>query len=64
MGTTLTGKHIELISTAETGAELKPGDRGVIEFVDDTGIVYANWENGSRIWLVPGEDKFKILKRD
>jgi len=62
MKTTLTGKRIELIFTTDSFTELKPGDRGVIEFVDDIGTVYANWDNGSRIWLVPGEDQFKILK--
>ena len=58
----LEGKRIELISTTDTITELKPGDQGTIDFVDDMGTIHVNWDNGSQLGLVPGEDQYKLLK--
>ena len=56
----LPGKRIELISTSDPYTDLKPGDRGTVDFVDDMGTVHVIWDNGSHLGLVPGEDQFKI----
>ena len=62
MKSQLEGKRIELISTTDPNTELKPGDRGTIDFVDDTGTIHVNWDNGSQLGLVPGEDQYKLLE--
>ena len=58
----LKGKRIELISTTDPYTELKPGDLGTVDFVDDMGTIHINWDNGSQLGLVPGEDQYKIVE--
>jgi hypothetical protein len=58
----LKGKRIELISTTDPYTELKPGDQGTVDFVDDTGTIHVSWDNGSQLGLVPGEDQYKLLE--
>ena len=58
----LKGKRIELISTTDPYTELKPGDRGTINFVDDMETIHVSWDNGSQLGLVPGEDQYKLLE--
>lgn len=57
----LRGKRIELISTSDPYTELKPGDRGNVDFVDDMGTIHVTWDNGSTLGLVPGEDQYRFL---
>ena len=58
----LKGKRIELISTTDPYTELKPGDRGTVDFVDDMGTIHVTWDNGSQLGVVPGEDQYKLLE--
>jgi hypothetical protein len=57
----LVGSKIQLISTDDPYTKLKPGDVGTITHIDDTGTVFADWENGSALGLIPNIDNFKIL---
>ncbi len=58
----LLGKRIDLISTTDLYTKLKWGDRGTIDFIDDTGAIFVNWENGEGLGLVHGEDRYRILE--
>jgi hypothetical protein len=58
----LKDKRIELISTSDPYTELKPGDLGTVDFVDDMGTIHITWDNGSQLGLVPGEDQYKIVE--
>ena len=58
----LKGKRIELISITDPYTDLKSGDRGTIDFVDDMGTIHVSWDNGSQLGLVPSEDQYKILE--
>ena len=57
----LSGKRIELISTSDPYTELKPGDRGNVDFVDDMGTIHVTWDNGSTLGMVPGEDQCRFI---
>lgn len=57
----LIGSKIQLISTDDPYTKLKSGDIGVITHIDDSGTVFADWENGSALGLIPNIDNFKIL---
>jgi len=57
----LKGKRIELISTSDPYTNLRPGDRGTIDFVDDMGTIHVTWDNGSTLGLVPGEDQYRFV---
>ena len=37
------------------------GCKGVVRGVDDTGSILVNWENGSSLNVVYGEDKCQII---
>ena len=41
------GCRVELISMDDPYSKLKPGDRGTVRTVDDTGTVFVRWDNGS-----------------
>ena len=46
---------------AIANAELKPGDRGTVDFVDDMGTIHVTWDNGSTLGMVPGEDQYRFV---
>ncbi len=58
----LKDKRIELISTSDPYTDLKPGDLGTVDFVDDLGTIHITWDNGSQLGLVPGEDRYKFVE--
>jgi hypothetical protein len=55
------GARVELVSMADPFARLKPGDRGSVGFVDDTGTVFVDWDSGSKLGCVYGEDRIRKL---
>jgi len=56
------GMRIELIRMEDPWTALKPGDRGTVMMVDDAGQIHMNWDRGSSMALIPGEDQFKVVK--
>lgn len=61
MSTNLEGRRVRLIATTDPYTHLAPGDEGTIMFVDDAGTVHVNWDNGSTLGLIPGEDTWESL---
>ncbi len=53
------GTRIELLAMDDPYSTLRPGDLGSVSFVDDTGSVFVDWDNGSRLGLVYGVDRYK-----
>lgn len=41
---------------------LEPGTKGTVEFEDDLGQIHVKWDNGSRLALIPNEDKFEYIE--
>ena len=35
-----------------------PGTKGTVSYVDDMGTIGIEWDNGSALSLIPGEDSF------
>ena len=56
------GMRVKLKEMKDPYTQLKEGDEGTIEFVDDIGTIFVNWDNGSGLGLVIGEDEFEVLK--
>jgi hypothetical protein len=54
------GDRVILKYTSDPYTNLKPGDEGTVDHIDDIGIVHIDWDNGSTLGLVPGEDEFEI----
>jgi hypothetical protein len=61
MASDLIGKRIRLDSTSDPYTNLRPGDEGVVRFVDALGTISVQWENGSTLGLVPREDTYTII---
>lgn len=55
------GDRIRLVYTSDPYTNLKPGDEGSVAFVDDVGTVHVNWDNDSRLGLIPGEDQWETI---
>ena len=56
------GTRVELVSMDDPYSKLKPGDRGTVKSVDDTGAVFVSWDCGSGLGVVYGEDRIRILE--
>lgn len=57
------GTEIELISMNDFQA-IPSGTHGIVDFVDDIGTIFVNWDNGSTLGLVIGEDRFKVIEKE
>lgn len=55
------GTRIKLIEMHDPYRKIDAGMIGTVKLVDDIGTVHVNWENGSTLGLVYGEDKYEIL---
>jgi Domain of unknown function (DUF4314) len=53
----VTGDRVQLVSTTDEYTKLTPGDLGTVSFVDGLGTIHVNWDSGSRLGMVPGEDE-------
>ena len=61
--TYLKGVRVELVSMSDPYTTLKPGDLGTVDFVDDTGTVFVDWDCGSTLGVAYGEDKIRLLSK-
>ena len=52
----LIGKRVTLLRTSDAYTELKAGDEGVVDYIDDMGTLFVKWDNGSSLGLIEGED--------
>lgn len=57
----LIGRQVQLVETKDKYTKIKPGYTGTISFIDDTGTVFINWQDGSSLGLIPGIDKWKYI---
>ena len=55
------GTIIELIDMQDEWSNLRPGDIGTVQYVDDAGQIQMRWRRGSRLALIPGVDSFRII---
>lgn len=55
------GDRVMLIHMDDKYSNLTIGDKGTCRGVDDIGNILMNWDNGSTLSLIPGEDKYKVV---
>jgi len=55
------GTRVELVRMNDPYSRLKPGDKGTVACIDDTGTLFCNWDSGSTLGVVYGEDAVKKL---
>lgn len=51
------GTRVELIEMNDTYRPMPEGLQGTVTCVDDTGTIHVNWDNGSSLGVVYGEDR-------
>ena len=56
------GCTVELIEMCDPYRDMPAGLRGTVTHVDDTGTVFADWENGSTLGAVFGEDRIRRVE--
>jgi len=60
------GDRVELIFINDTWTELVKGDKGTVFKVDESSdetLIWVNWDNGERLALLVGIDKYKVIKK-
>lgn len=55
------GCRVELVQMDDPYSKLAPGERGTVNFVDDTGTVFVSWDCGSGLGIVYGVDRIRKL---
>lgn len=60
MTTTLIGRRVRLIATSDPYTELREGDEGTIDHIDDIGTIHVAWDTGSLLGLVRSEDSWEL----
>jgi hypothetical protein len=55
------GDRVRLLSLSDDWSDLKPGALGTVIHIDDLGTVHVDWDSGSSLGLVPGQDSYEVL---
>lgn len=57
----LLGRRIEIVSCNDKYTNLVPGSQGKLTAIDSNGTVFADWDDGSTLGLIPGVDQWKYI---
>lgn len=56
------GCRVELMEMGpDPYSKLKPGDKGTVRDIDDTGTVFVSWDCGSGLGIVLGVDTIRRI---
>lgn len=55
------GTRVMLIRMSDPYTNLRQGDRGTVILVDDIGTIHVNWDCGSSLGVVFGEDECRRI---
>lgn len=55
------GTRVELVELNDPYRHLPDGLQGTVSCVDDTGTIHVDWDNGSRLGVVYGEDRCRKI---
>jgi hypothetical protein len=53
------GDRLELISMTDPYAVIKPYTQGVVTSIDDMGTIHVDWDDGGKLGLIAGEDRWR-----
>ena len=58
------GDRIELLDMEDTFTRLEKGSKGTVtEIEEDQELIWVKWDNGEKLALLKGIDKFKVIKK-
>lgn len=55
------GTRVELVYMDDPYTKLTPGLKGTVQFIDDMGTIFIDWDNGSGLGVVYGVDRIRII---
>jgi hypothetical protein len=56
------GNRVELVEMIDTMTRLEKGSQGVVTKIEiDQDLIWVEWDNGEKLALLLGIDKFKIV---
>ena len=55
------GDKIRLLKLYDTYLQLPPGTTGTVSFIDSVGTIHVKWDNGIKLGLLPGIDKYELV---
>ena len=58
------GARVMLIRMSDPYTNLRQGDRGTVTMVDDIGTIHVNWDRGSMLGIVFGEDECRRIEEN
>ena len=58
------GTRVEVVSLCNEEEHLKPGMKGTVVAVDDQPALLVNWDNGSSLSLLIGQDQFAVIQQE
>lgn len=58
------GDRVELIEMNDTWTKLVKGSKGDVSKIEkDQDLIWVNWDNGEKLALLKGIDKYKVIKK-
>ena len=58
------GDKVEILEINDTWSSLKKGSKGVVTKIEeDQELFWVNWDNGEKLALLIGIDKYRIIKK-
>ncbi len=58
------GDRIKIIEMDDGLSNLEKGSKGTVKNIDlDQDLIWVDWDNGERIALIIGIDKYKVIKK-
>ena len=58
------GTRVEVVALCNEEEHLKPGMKGTVVGVDDQPALLVNWDNGSSLSLLIGQDHFRVIEQE
>jgi len=57
------GDRVELLEMEDSWSNLEKGAKGTVAKIEeDEELIWVKWDNGERLALLMGVDKYKIIK--
>jgi hypothetical protein len=58
------GDRIKIIEMDDGLTKLEKGSKGTVKTIDvEQDLIWVDWDNGEKIALIKGIDKFKVIKK-
>lgn len=58
----LVGRRVRMVRSTDTYSPTPPGTLGTVRFVDTSGTVFVDWDDGSSLGMIPGSDTWEEVK--